>query len=129
MADGTQADLGEVQQTLFFPLLARARETVRRRPLLRDPIAVEILHAVHFNAATCQQGPFGFAVVIRRLGLRLVETATPTRPPAGLQARLPARYRCLVLPVARALTGHGPALSRFQAGPVLPGETRPREGS
>jgi O-methyltransferase involved in polyketide biosynthesis len=279
MADGTQAELGEVQRTLFSPLLARARETVRRRPLLRDPVAVEIVHAVDFNAATYQQGFFGFAVVIRtlifdwwvrrfltsfpagtvvelgtglntrfertdngsahwidldlpdtielrrrffgdtgrrrmiaaslldtgwldevaqlpgpyffvsdgvlaylreedvtaalsriaarfpgavlafdtvprrvlawerrmaarrgfarwqwacddprtleRLGLRLVETAAPTRPPAGLRAQLPARYRYLVLPVAHVLMGRGPALSLFQAGPVLPDGTSP----
>jgi O-methyltransferase involved in polyketide biosynthesis len=272
MADGTRASLGEVQRTLFFPLLARAQESVRRRPLLRDLKAVEIVHAVDFNAATYQQGFFSFAVVIRtmvfdwwvrrfltsfpggtvvelgtglntrfertdngsahwidldlpdtielrrrfftdtsrrrmlaaslldegwldevaqlpgpyffvsdgvlaylkeadvtaalgriaarfpgsmlafdtyprrvlamehrmaarrgfarwqwacddpraleRLGLRLDEMAAPTRPPAGLRAGLPARYRYLVLPAAHALMGRGPALSLFQAGPV-----------
>lgn len=272
MADGTQAELGAVQQTLFSPLLARARETVRRRPLLRDLKAVEIVHAVDFNAAAYQQGMFSFTVVIRtmvfdwwvrrfltsfpagtvvelgtglntrfertdngsahwvdldlpdtielrrrffadtsrrrmlaaslldedwleevaelpgpyffvgdgvlaylkeedvtavlgriadrfpgamlafdtypqrvlamehrmaarrgfarwqwpcddprtleRLGLRLQETAAPTRPPSGLRAQLPARYRYLLLPAAHVLTGHGPALSLFQAGPV-----------
>lgn len=34
-----QADtqLGVVQQTLFIPLAARARETRRKRPVLHDP--------------------------------------------------------------------------------------------
>jgi O-methyltransferase involved in polyketide biosynthesis len=39
-------ELGEVQQTLYVPLLARARETRSRRPLIRDPKAVEIVEAV-----------------------------------------------------------------------------------
>ena len=41
MADRVRAELGAVQQTLFIPLAARARETRRRRPVLRDPKAAE----------------------------------------------------------------------------------------
>jgi O-methyltransferase involved in polyketide biosynthesis len=65
MAEGTKANLGAVQRTLFFPLLARAQETVRKRPLLRDLKAVELVHAIDFDAATYRQGFMGFAVVIR----------------------------------------------------------------
>ena len=272
MADGTGAPLGDVQRTLFFPLLARARETVRRRPLLRDPAAVEVAHAVDFDAAAYQTGLFSFVLILRtmifdwwvrgflarfpggtvvelgtglntrfertdngaahwidldlpdtvalrrrffadtgrrrmiaasllevdwldevaqlpgpyffvsdgvlvylreeevtaalrriavrfpgamlafdtypqaalaqehkmaarrglprwqwacddpraleRLGLRLVETATSTRPPAGLRAGLPARYRYGILPLAHPVLGRGLTLALFQAGPV-----------
>jgi O-methyltransferase involved in polyketide biosynthesis len=65
MAEGTKANLGAVQRTLFFPLLARAQETVRKRPLLRDVKAVELVHAIDFDAATYSQGFMGFAVLIR----------------------------------------------------------------
>ena len=41
MTDAEQTELGDVQRTLFFPLLARARETDRKHPLLRDPKAAE----------------------------------------------------------------------------------------
>jgi O-methyltransferase involved in polyketide biosynthesis len=65
VAEGTKANLGAVQRTLFFPLLARAQETVRKHPLLRDLKAVELVHAIGFDAATYRQGFMGFAVVIR----------------------------------------------------------------
>jgi O-methyltransferase involved in polyketide biosynthesis len=67
MADETRASLGTVQQTLFFPLLARARETVRKRPLLRDPKAVELVHAIDFDATTYRQGLVSSAVVLRTM--------------------------------------------------------------
>jgi O-methyltransferase involved in polyketide biosynthesis len=46
MAERPRSQLGEVQQTLFIPLLARAQETRSRRPLVRDPKAVEIVAAI-----------------------------------------------------------------------------------
>ena len=46
MADKHQARLGAVQQTLFIPLAARARETRRRRPVLRDPKALELVRSI-----------------------------------------------------------------------------------
>jgi O-methyltransferase involved in polyketide biosynthesis len=67
MTEGTETDLGAVQRTLFFPLLARARETARRRPLLRDVKAVELVHAIDFDGATYRPGPMSFMVVIRTL--------------------------------------------------------------
>jgi O-methyltransferase involved in polyketide biosynthesis len=271
MADREAVQLGAVQRTLFFPLAARAAETGRKRPLLRDPKAVEIVRALDFDAArytltlttsfvvlrtmimdwwvsqflaghptgtvvelgtglntrfertdngtvhwidldlpdtievrrrffadtdrrrmlaaslldedwlaTVEQlpGPYffvsdGVLVYLReeevtgalariarrfpgamlafdtypqrtlawehrmaakrnlprwlwpvddprtleRLGLRLVESASVTRPPAGLRAQLPARYRFL-LPLGDRLMGNGPAISLFQAPPV-----------
>jgi O-methyltransferase involved in polyketide biosynthesis len=66
MPDETQVALGQVQQTLFFPLLARARETESRRPLLSDPKAVELAQAIDFDIATFQT-PMRFIVLIRTM--------------------------------------------------------------
>jgi O-methyltransferase involved in polyketide biosynthesis len=66
-ADGGQAELGIVQQTLFFPLLARARDTERKRPLLRDPKAAELVRRLDFNAGTFNQSIMTFLVVLRTM--------------------------------------------------------------
>ena len=66
MAEITKVELGKVQQTLFFPLLARARATEGRRPLLRDPKAVEMVRAVDFDL-TAFRAPMQFPVVIRTM--------------------------------------------------------------
>ena len=66
MPDETEVELGQVQQTLFFPLLARARETQGKRPLLSDPKAVELVGAINFNEATFKTG-MRFIVVIRTM--------------------------------------------------------------
>jgi O-methyltransferase involved in polyketide biosynthesis len=65
MAKGQQAELGLVQQTLFFPLLARARETERRRPLLRDPKAAELVREIDFDAGTFNHGMTSLLIVLR----------------------------------------------------------------
>ena len=49
MADPVKVELGAVQQTLFIPLAARARETRKKRPVFRDPKAAEILASVALN--------------------------------------------------------------------------------
>jgi O-methyltransferase involved in polyketide biosynthesis len=61
------AGLGTVQQTLFIPLAARARETRRRHPALRDPKAVEIIASVDYDTATYGTGWGGFVTVLRTL--------------------------------------------------------------
>ena len=66
MPDEAKVELGQVQQTLFFPLLARAQETQSKRPLLSDPKAVELVDAINFNAATFQTG-MRFIVLIRTM--------------------------------------------------------------
>jgi O-methyltransferase involved in polyketide biosynthesis len=68
MADTTQpsnAGLGAVQQTLFIPLAARARESRKKNPLLRDPKAAEIVASVDFDAAKYGQALGGFITVPR----------------------------------------------------------------
>jgi O-methyltransferase involved in polyketide biosynthesis len=67
MANGEQAQLGIVQQTLFFPLLARARENERRRPLLRDEKAAELVRQIDFDAGTFNQSVMTFLVVLRTM--------------------------------------------------------------
>jgi O-methyltransferase involved in polyketide biosynthesis len=64
MADRHQAELGAVQQTLFIPLAARARETRRKRPVLRDPKAVEMVESIHFDALY-GSGWSGFVTILR----------------------------------------------------------------
>jgi O-methyltransferase involved in polyketide biosynthesis len=65
MADRVQAELGAVQQTLFIPLAARARETGRKRPVLRDPKAVEVLASVDFDTKKYGRGWGGETTVLR----------------------------------------------------------------
>ena len=60
-------ELGDVQRTLFFPLAARARETRKKRPLLRDPKAVEIVETVDFELAPIAPGPTALVVTLRTL--------------------------------------------------------------
>ena len=67
MAEREAAELGAVQQTLYYPLAARARETGKKRPLLRDPKAVEIVQSMEFSAAPISPGPTTILVTIRTL--------------------------------------------------------------
>ena len=56
MTKPVKPDLGPVQETLLIPLLARARETERRRGLLRDPRAVEFVHSLDYDFAKWEGG-------------------------------------------------------------------------
>jgi O-methyltransferase involved in polyketide biosynthesis len=67
MTAESEAALGAVQRTLFFPLLARAKETARKRPLLRDRTAVEMVHAIDFDYSRYETPFAGFMVVIRTM--------------------------------------------------------------
>ena len=60
-----QVRLGDVQQTLFIPLAARAAETQRKHPVLRDPKAAEMLESIDYDAARYGRGAGGFATVLR----------------------------------------------------------------
>jgi O-methyltransferase involved in polyketide biosynthesis len=65
MAEPVKVELGAVQKTLFIPLAARARETRRRRPVVRDPKAAEILASVAFDTKKYGSGWGGGATVLR----------------------------------------------------------------
>jgi O-methyltransferase involved in polyketide biosynthesis len=45
----THVELGPVQETLLIPLLGRAEETRKKKGLLRDPKAVEIVEALDYD--------------------------------------------------------------------------------
>ena len=49
MPEKEDARLGAVQETLFIPLAARAIQAGKKRPLLRDPKAAEIVASVDFD--------------------------------------------------------------------------------
>ena len=65
MEDKHQVRLGAVQETLFITLAARARETQRKHPVLRDPKAAEILGSIDYDAAKYGRGAGGFVTVLR----------------------------------------------------------------
>ena len=60
-----KAELGPAQQTLFIPLAARARETRRGHPVLRDPKAVEMVASIDYDAAKYGRGAGGSVTVMR----------------------------------------------------------------
>ena len=65
MEDKHQVRLGAVQQTLFIPLAARAIQTQKKHPLLRDPKAVEMVRSIDYDAAKYGRGAGGWATVLR----------------------------------------------------------------
>jgi O-methyltransferase involved in polyketide biosynthesis len=65
MTDKHVADLGPVQETLFIPLAARARETRKKRPILRDPKAVEMAGSIDYDAVKYRQAGAGAVVILR----------------------------------------------------------------
>ena len=65
MADRHEAHLGAVQETLFIPLAARARAASRRRPVLRDPKAAELVASIDYDAAKYGRGAGGTVTILR----------------------------------------------------------------
>ena len=65
MTDKVQVRLGTVQQTLFIPLAARALQARKKRPVLRDPKAVEIVESVDFDTAKYGRDWGGAVTVLR----------------------------------------------------------------
>jgi O-methyltransferase involved in polyketide biosynthesis len=57
---------------------------------------------------------------LRPFGLDLLESATVSRPPAGLRAGLPARYRALLPLAGPVIGGSALKLGLFRAAPALP---------
>ena len=100
MKDKHPVRLGAVQETLFIPLAARALETQRKHPVLRDPRAVEMVRSIDYDAA--------------KYGRGAGESATITRPPRAMRGRLPGRYRYL-LPLADPVLGKTMAITLFRA--------------
>ena len=65
MEDKHQVRLGAVQETLFIPLAARARQAQRKHPVLPDPKAVEVLQSIDYDAAKYGRGVGGSTTVLR----------------------------------------------------------------
>lgn len=65
MAQNFSPDLGTVQRTLYFPLAARAHETRKRRAVLRDPRAVEMVDALNLPARRYSRWPATTIMVLR----------------------------------------------------------------
>jgi O-methyltransferase involved in polyketide biosynthesis len=59
------AQLGAVQQTLFIPLAARARESRRKRPVLADHKAVAMVESIGYDTAKYGRGAGGAITVLR----------------------------------------------------------------
>lgn len=59
------AQLGEVQETLLIPLYGRATETGKRRPILRDPKAVQMVEAIDYDFGKFDGGRSLLGVVVR----------------------------------------------------------------
>jgi O-methyltransferase involved in polyketide biosynthesis len=96
MADKHQARLGAVQETLFITLAARARETQRKHPVLRDPKAVDLLRSIDYDAAKYGRGAGGFVTVLRTaiidFWVREFLAAHPAATVAELGTGLNARF-------------------------------------
>ena len=83
VADRHQAQLGAVQETLFIPLAARARAARAKRPVLRDPKAVELSASIDYDAAKSGRGAGGAVTVLRTLIFDHWVGAFLARHPAG----------------------------------------------
>jgi O-methyltransferase involved in polyketide biosynthesis len=83
VADRHQVRLGAVQETLFIPLVARAREARRKRPVLRDPKAVQMVESIHYDAAKYGRGAGGSVTVLRTAIFDFWVRAFLARSPAG----------------------------------------------
>ena len=88
MADPVKVELGAVQQTLFIPLAARARETRRKRPVLRDPKAAEILASVDFDSEKYGRGWGGGVTVLRTAIFDCLVSAFLSEHPGGTVVEL-----------------------------------------
>ena len=82
VTDREQPRLGAVQETLFIPLLARARAAQRRHPLLRDPKAVQIAGSVQVDAKY-GRGAGGWVTVLRTVLMDAWVRDFLARNPAG----------------------------------------------
>ena len=61
--------LGAVEQTLMIPLYGRAVETGKRRPLLSDPRAVEIVGSIDYDFARMKAFKCGARGAVRRTAI------------------------------------------------------------
>jgi O-methyltransferase involved in polyketide biosynthesis len=65
MTDKISTGLSGVEATLFIPLVARARETGKKRPVLRDPKAVDLVESIDFPIDRYARG-WGSVIMVLR---------------------------------------------------------------
>lgn len=65
MTNPVKVDLGPVQETLLIPLLARARETERPNPVLRDERACRIVRDLDYDFSKWEGGRSAKGAVLR----------------------------------------------------------------
>ncbi|MGH3915747.1 MAG: class I SAM-dependent methyltransferase [Pseudonocardiaceae bacterium] len=83
MTERQRVNLGEIQETLLIPLYGRAVETRKRRPLLCDPVAVEIVESLDYDFARFDGGPSLLGSVLRTMVFDEWARAFLGRHPAG----------------------------------------------
>lgn len=83
MADKHRVQLGAVQETLFIPLAARARQSSRKRPVLRDPKAAELVRSIAYDSTKYGRGAGGAITVLRTAIFDSWVRAFLARHPAG----------------------------------------------
>ena len=88
MENKHQVRLGAVQETLFIPLAARARETQRKHPVLRDPKALELAQSIDYDAAKYGRGAGGFVTVLRTAIIDFWVRSFLAAHPAGTVAEI-----------------------------------------
>jgi O-methyltransferase involved in polyketide biosynthesis len=76
-------ELGEVQETLLIPLYGRAVETRKRRPLLSDPRAVEIVESLDYDFRKFDRTRSLFGSVLRTVMFDEWVRAFIDRHPSG----------------------------------------------
>ena len=88
MENKHQVRLGAVQETLFIPLAARARETQRKHPVLRDPKAVELVQSIDYDAGKYSRGAGGLVTVLRTAIIDFWVRSFLAAHPAGTVAEI-----------------------------------------
>jgi O-methyltransferase involved in polyketide biosynthesis len=83
MADKQAVTLGEAQETLLIPLYGRAVETAKKRGVLRDRKAVEMVAAIDYDFARFDGGPSLLGTVLRTCIFDVWVRAFLAEHPAG----------------------------------------------
>jgi O-methyltransferase involved in polyketide biosynthesis len=102
--------LGQVQETLLVPLYCRALESRRKRPVLDDPKAIEMVESIDWDFQRWN------------IGLRLVESRSILDVPDALKPRLSVTMRTTFRVVRRLFPqfAQGYQLNLFAVQPAKP---------
>ncbi|WP_109562129.1 hypothetical protein [Mycolicibacter icosiumassiliensis] len=107
-------DLGEVQESLLIPLYGRACDAAKRRPMLGDVRARELVDTLDYDFSRFRGGSHRVrcyalrSSMLRELsawGLQLLDSRTMATPQPELAPALPVRYRYGMPVLAKILPG------------------------